>query len=473
MFRRPVRCELPDRSVLVQGDQLERHAEGVLDRNWQGTHTIPAFGLYPHQWLWDSGFIAIGLSHVRPERAVRELRRLHEGQWRTGMLPHIIFDPDVRSYWPDPGYWGLPGLAEGAPRDVPTSGITQPSVSPLALLSVVRNAGERVSDAGGLMREFFPKLMAFHRYLMSARDPEGSGLVSIVHPWESGLDNSPAWDEPMGRIEPRDLPPYKRKDVEHVDDAEERPTDETYDRYVHLCERMKRVGYRDEAVYGEAEFLVKDVASSVMLYLSNEALKEIGERIGEDTGEIEEWVERAREGFYKYLYEEEDGLFYPYDLRGGKRLRKRTVMSFMPLALDFLSDKEVDRLVSWMNHSNFCGEGNCDSAAVPSADIAADSFSKVSYWRGPVWLNVNWLITLGLYRRGKMGRANACYEGVLALVWENGFWEFYRPDSGRGLGGRDFSWSAALMIDLLRNEGFRHPSKEEWGRMAAKSGKMS
>ena len=47
-------------------------------------------------------------------------------------------------------------------------------------------------------------------------------------------------------------------------------------------------------------------------------------------------------------------------------------------------------------------------------------------------------------------------------MWENGFWEFYRADSGRALGGRDFSWSAALTIDLLRNPEFAHPSKEKW-----------
>lgn len=462
MFKRPVRCRLPDRSVLVHADQLEQHADGVLDRNWHGTHTIPAFGLYPHQWLWDSAFIAIGLSHARPQRAIRELRRLYQAQWSTGMLPHIIFDPAVRTYWPDPPYWRVRELAQAAPRDIYTSGITQPSVAPLALLALCRNAADRIPDHEALMREFFPKMLAFHRYLMSARDPEGSGLVTIIHPWESGLDNSPAWDVPMNRIQPRDLPPYNRKDVGHVDNPEERPTDETYDRYVHLCEQLKKVSYRDDAIYHEVDFLIKDPTCSVLLYLSNAALKEIGDRIGEDTAEIDEWMQKARDGFYKYLYNKEDGLFYPYDLRGNERITNRTVMSFLPLALDFIADEDVDRALDWLNHSSFCGACNCDSPAVPSSDILSDSFSRISYWRGPVWVNVNWLIALGLYRRGKTERADACFEGLLSLVWENGFWEFYAPDTGRALGGRDFSWSAALTIDLLRNPEFTHPQKELW-----------
>lgn len=66
-----------------------------------------------------------------------------------------------------------------------------------------------------------------------ARDPEGKGVVAILHPWESGMDNSPAWDEAMKfPIDPR-LPPYQRKDLTHVD-AAMRPTKDTYDHYLTL-----------------------------------------------------------------------------------------------------------------------------------------------------------------------------------------------------------------------------------------------
>ena len=57
------------------------------------------------------------------------------------------------------------------------------------------------------------------------------------------------------------------------------------------------------------------------------------------------------------------------------------------------------------------------------------------------------------------GRANKCIEAILALVWENGFCESYSAHTGKGLGGRGVSWSAALTIDLLRNETFAHPAK--------------
>ena len=462
MFKRSIRCRLPDRSLLVYSDQLEAHARGVLDRNWHHTHTIPAFGLYPHEWLWDSGFIAMGLACYRPDRAIQELRRLHEGQWSTGMLPHILFDPAVRSYWPDPDYWNVRALSDAPPRTPPTSGITQPSVAPWVLLEAVKRAGPKTPDPDAILREFFPQMMAFHRWLVKARDPEGWGVLTILHPWESGLDNSPAWDAALERIEPHDLPDYRRQDVDHVDDPAQRPDQKTYDRYVHLCEQLKRAGYDDRAAYDTCDFLVKDVTSTVLFYLSNLALVEIAERIGEDTTEIEEWLERTRQGFDRRL-RQDDGLHYPWDLRAEEPLRRRTVMSFLPLALDFLTAEDIQPLMDWLVHSSFCSSDcACSAPVAPSADTTASDFSAVTYWRGPLWVNVNWIIILSLYRRGKREEADRRFEALLSLVWENGFWEFYRPDTGRALGGRDFSWSAALTIDMLNNPEFAHPGKEAW-----------
>jgi len=456
-----IECHLPTRCVIVDGAELEGQAQAVLDRNWREHHTIPASGLYPHQWLWDSAFIAIGLSYVKPERALREIARLYEGQWSTGMVPHILFDTTVESYWPDPAYWGVGTLMDAAVKDVPASGITQPSVAPLAGLALLRSANGNIESVTEALRDLFPKMVAFHRYLMTARDPEGSGLVSIVHPWESGLDNSPAWDAAMQRITPKDLPEYHRRDIEHVDGARERPTQETYDRYVHLCEQLKKVRYDDEAIYDTVDFLVKDPAGSVMLYLSNAALIEIAERIGEDTGEIAEWVQRTRQGLDRYLYDPEDQLYCAYDVRSQERLARRTVMSFLPVALDFVAKEKADALVHWLGHSNFCGDGcHCNTSAVPSSDVLSEDYAEVTYWRGPVWVNVNWVIAQGLYRRGYDERANKCFEALLALVWENGFWEFYSAHTGKGLGGHAFSWSAALTIDLLRNGTFAHSTRE-------------
>jgi hypothetical protein len=74
-------------------DMLVRQARAVLDFNWTGEYTMPGPRLYPHQWSWDSAFIAIGYSRYDQERATRELGHLFEAQWKNGLLPQLVFNP--------------------------------------------------------------------------------------------------------------------------------------------------------------------------------------------------------------------------------------------------------------------------------------------------------------------------------------------------------------------------------------------
>ncbi|HPR09518.1 MAG TPA: glycoside hydrolase, partial [Candidatus Saccharibacteria bacterium] len=70
---------------------LAAEAKAILGENDRGEYTVPAENLYPHQWLWDSCFIAIGLRHMNTDRAQTELRSLIKGQWSNGMLPNMVF----------------------------------------------------------------------------------------------------------------------------------------------------------------------------------------------------------------------------------------------------------------------------------------------------------------------------------------------------------------------------------------------
>ena len=74
-------------------DMLVRQARAVLDFKWTGGYTMPGPRLYPHQWSWDSAFIAIGYSRYDQDRATRELRHLLEAQWKNGLLPQLVFNP--------------------------------------------------------------------------------------------------------------------------------------------------------------------------------------------------------------------------------------------------------------------------------------------------------------------------------------------------------------------------------------------
>src|SRR5262249_36577301 len=85
-------------------------------RNTRADWTKPAPRLYPHQWSWDSAFIAIGLAHVDAERALRELETLFAAQWADGRLPHIAFNPEAADYFPGPEWWASARTTPLAPR---------------------------------------------------------------------------------------------------------------------------------------------------------------------------------------------------------------------------------------------------------------------------------------------------------------------------------------------------------------------
>lgn len=414
-------------------ESLENEAKRILQANDRGGFTIPTAGLYPFQWLWDAGFSALGWMRLDERRAWQEFERLFEGQWESGMLPHIVFHRPETSYFPGPDRWGTH-------HTPPTSGITQPPV----VASFVRKMLEQARDqalaeekAGAL----YPKLLAYHRWFKRERDPANTGLVTTFHPWETGVDNSPAWDEALARV-PVDphLPPYTRRDTRHVDPSQ-RPHQAEYDRYLSLLEVYKRSGYDQLRLHRECPFRVVSLIIDCVLHRANRDLLWLSQRFGfGDEAEIEGWLLAsglAIEG----LWDEETGLYYNYDLVQDAPIRVGTTASFLPLYAGTASLERAERLVrtleSW-------GEGV--RYLVPSTDPRHPKFEPQRYWRGPVWAIMNYLIAQGLSEYGHPRLAERIHQDTRRLVEVSGFSEYYHPSTGAGLGGGEFSWTAAMAL---------------------------
>ena len=168
-----------------------------------------------------------------------------------------------------------------APASVATSGICQPPVHSLAVHRIVaigrRNGGADRREVERFLRETFQAWLDWHRWLSSARDPGRSGLVEIHHSWESGMDNSPRWDIPYAAVVPGPMAPLERRDLEHVENANERPSDRDYERYLWLVEQLVSVGYDDDAARAVIDFRVGDVFMSALLAHSSELLAELAD----------------------------------------------------------------------------------------------------------------------------------------------------------------------------------------------------
>ena len=133
-------------------------------------------------------------------------------------------------YFPGPNFWHAKESPD-APEHNETSGVVQPPIHATAALCIYRHAEDQ-AKARGFLEYAFSKLGAWHDYLYRERDPEGEGLVYIRRPWESGMDNSPVWDQTMQRLHLRSdqVPRYHRADI-HTVSASDRPTNGAYDRF--------------------------------------------------------------------------------------------------------------------------------------------------------------------------------------------------------------------------------------------------
>ncbi len=419
-------------------------AAAVLLSNWAGSHTLPATGLYPHQWSWDSAFIAMGLRHVSPRRAGQELDALFAGQWSDGRLPQIIFDPHRdKDYSPGSQFWQSSTIP-GAPGTVETAGLVQPPNHAWAVW-LVHRADPAESARRDFLSRAYPQLLAWHEYLRTRRDRGGMGLASIVHPWESGTDNSPLWDEALARVPDTPRHVVERPDLQHAG-ASERPSDREYGRYFWLAER-----YRDQAcddVDAGYPFLFEDPLFNTLYAVSELALAAIARELGADPAPHQARAAEISRSLGT-LYCPEIECYGARDVVTGEIVTKATINGVLPLLAPDIA--HADELVSTLCGPRFLGDG---ALLPPSYDATAPDLDPSLYWRGPAWFNMAWLAALALGSRGETEAAESLRSMLVRLAVANDFPEYVGPWSGTPHGTRRFSWTAALALEAQASTGW-------------------
>lgn len=435
---------------------MRDQAAAVLHGNDAGTWTKASPHLYPHQWSWDSAFIAIGWAHLDVRRAMTELEQLFAAQWSTGLVPHIVFragpgDP----YFPGPEWWDCAAVAPAA-RGLPaqTTGICQPPVHALALRRIWElTPPARQPEIRARIQALYPRVVSWHRYLATRRDPEASGLVTTFHPWE-GTDNSPRWDRALERIRVAKPGPYTRLDVSEVPDPSQRPSNWDYDRFLWLVEQLRKYRYDDVQIYRHHRFLIKDVFFSAVLVAANAALLDLADVAGAcdgDRGDLAGWLDRGRAGLAR-RFDAESGLCLDYDVRTGERIRLRTFAGFAPLFARTMDAGQVAAQLRLLDSADFCGNPRLRWRLLPSTSPAEPAFEPRDYWRGPVWPVINWLLWQSLTELGRSARAGELRRDSLAQVAAGEFNEYYEPFTGQPLGSPRQSWTAAVVLDWLAGE---------------------
>jgi glycogen debranching enzyme len=228
--------------------------------------------------------------------------------------------------------------------------------------------------------------------------------------------------------------------------ADERPDAADYDHYVELIECFKRHRYDDAAMRRHCPFWVIGPLFNCALACAGEDLARIAEAVGEDPVPFAEQAARTTAALNDRLWDRRLHRYVAYDVCRERQLPAPVVASYAPLMTDAPDAGQVDAMLRVLESARFwstAGHG------VTSYDRRGPGFSRHQYWRGPVWVNVNWLLGRGLMRHGRGDAARRLLDATLALVREREFWEYYDPETGDGLGSERFSWTAALTLDLL------------------------
>jgi len=434
---------------------LAARAAYILRDNSAGLFTKAAPALYPHQWSWDAAFNAIGLATVDLPRARQELDSLFAGQWRNGMVPHIVFDSAADGYWPGPAQWECARFNEDATGFPATSGICDPPVHAIAMdriLTVATATGGRELElTRGWAAHLYPKLLAWHRFLARDRADKSTGLMTLFHGWESGTDNSPRWDTPYANvIVGPGLPAYVRRDQAHVSDAAQRPTDGEYDRYLWLVEEAKRAGYDAGMLRETGSFQVGDVLFTAIFAAASDLLAKLAGllRKADDAAELRDYAAQARAAVFCHV-DDSTGLAADVDLRTGSLLRTETIAGFAPLIAGAMPSYIRQRLISILTGPRWAGHPGMRWPLPPSTSPCSPAFNPNCYWRGPVWPFFNWLLAWALRRDGEVSVASRLRSASLDQLSDGTFAEYYHPMTGAPLGSLDQSWTTAVALDWL------------------------
>lgn len=323
--------------------------------------------------------------------------------------------------------------------------LTQPPVLAIAVEEVYRQCGDQEFVA-----EVLPAVKRHYRYFATQRDPDGDGLVSIVFPIESGMDHLPAYDTVLG-----------------IDKA-------TALRYhlanLNLAGRYLAMGWSLDRIFSSDLFSVEDVGFNSIYAHGLRAVARLSGVCGDlDECRFVRMAERVEKALIERCYDQKDRAFYSLHSKNDRPIKVLTVASLLPLLIDSLPQSLADELVGdqLLDPNRFW-----TPYPVPSVSVGEPTFRAGSdpvpatvgilgwlrrqldrhhlIWRGPSWINTNWMLGRGLRQHGYDQVADELTRRTAAMVASSGFWEYYDPFSGVGLGAGDFGWST-LVVDMLAN----------------------
>jgi Glycosyl hydrolase family 63 C-terminal domain len=402
--------------TLYAGNRQRGYA-AWCDRDYD--FVCPSGTTYPFQWFWDSCFHAIVLSHLDPVRAESELSSLLANQQPDGFVAHVTF-------WQREAFEDRLANYSIAYRTPYLSDCVQP---PLLAEAVAAVAGRGRGD--GFLREVLPSVRRYFDWLKEVRDPDDDGLIAFLQADETGLDESPKFDEYLG-VSGDDRPDYEAA-------------------WHRVADPYAEVDRDPVRMFALDRFIDEDVMVNTIYAENQRVLGDLLARVGDAAGAAE-FITRAartRDALIAKCWDPQAGLFWDLAGLAERPLRTSTFTSLFPLVLPDLPESISARLIAQLEDPTAYGT----PWPVPSCSRREQGFRPGAtgerlLWRGATWINVNWYLCRGLRRHGRPDLARRIEDSTATMIERWGFREYYDTLTGEGHGAPDFGWSA-LILDLL------------------------
>ena len=208
-------------------------------------------------------------------------------------------------------------------------------------------------------------------------------------------------------------------------------------------------------------------------YMANEArfMKRISDELGdkENSDFFDSWYKKIKADINSVLWCDEDGFYYDYDISNNCFHKVQSVASFLPIFSGVCNESQCRKLVEHLKNSKEFGT----EFPVPSISKKDVNFGT-DMWRGPVWINYNYMISAGLADYGYCGLSQKIKDKTLDTIneWYNRtgtVYEFYDSENRippycfnrkgkiyepydfriKYQSIRDYGWSITLAFDLM------------------------
>ncbi|MBB6502156.1 MGH1-like glycoside hydrolase domain-containing protein [Pedobacter cryoconitis] len=338
-------------------------------------------------WSWDSWKQAVGLSYFFPALARENMLAMFDYQDQHGMIADCIYTDQKENNWRD----------------------TKPPLAAWAVWEIYQRKPDRK-----FLERIYPKLVSYHRWWYKNRDHNQNGLCEygsadgtrVAALWESGMDNAVRFDQAVLLQNNASAWSLNQESVD-----------------------------LNAYLYAEKSYLAK-----IALTLG----------LDQDAANWNAQLSPLKKLINDTFYQEAKGFYYDKML-DGSWVEVTGTEGWIPLWAGIASQKQAASVLRMMEKENKF------NTPVPMPTLAADhpAFDPLKgYWRGPVWLDQVYFGLNGLHQYGYDKEASEFLIKLLqnanGLTGREAIRENYHPVSGKGLNAINFSWSAAHLLLMLK-----------------------